>query len=201
MGVPGPQGTDSGPRAHPGSGCKPAGGANILSSRSLSESLYFGIPKRLCSMADTWRPMSRADVTMFSVKPSHAVVPRGPLLLSGSRGARGNHDHDARTDRTPCIWDARGFCFSASAPSFRRPVPTDERDLGPLVSAWVCGACGVGTKRSARWAAACRGGQTGDGTERTDPYSQSPVFCTHLLCLLHFLVPSQPSAIVHCHGR
>jgi hypothetical protein len=29
-GVPGPQGTDSGPRAHPGRGCEPAGGANTL---------------------------------------------------------------------------------------------------------------------------------------------------------------------------
>jgi hypothetical protein len=53
-GVPGPQGTDSGPRAHPGRGCEPTGVANILSSRSLSESLYVGIPKRWCSTADTW---------------------------------------------------------------------------------------------------------------------------------------------------
>jgi hypothetical protein len=30
VGVPGPQGTDSGPRAHPETGCEPAGGANIL---------------------------------------------------------------------------------------------------------------------------------------------------------------------------
>jgi hypothetical protein len=30
-GLPGPQGTDSGPRAHPGRGCKPVGVANILS--------------------------------------------------------------------------------------------------------------------------------------------------------------------------
>jgi hypothetical protein len=28
--------------------------------------------------------------------------------------------------------------------------PTDEWNLGPLVSAWVCGARGVGTKRRAR---------------------------------------------------
>jgi hypothetical protein len=30
-GVPGPQGTDSGPQAHPGRGYEPAGGANIIS--------------------------------------------------------------------------------------------------------------------------------------------------------------------------
>jgi hypothetical protein len=48
--------------------------------------------------------------------------------------------------------------FSAAAPPFRRPVLTDERDLSPLVSIWVCGAHGVGTVRRARWAAACRGG-------------------------------------------
>jgi hypothetical protein len=27
------------------------------------------------------------------------------------------------------------FHFSAAAPPFRHPVPTDERDLGPLISA------------------------------------------------------------------
>jgi hypothetical protein len=95
---------------------------------------------------------------MFGAEPSHIVVPRGPLLFSGSHGARGNHDHDPQTDKTPCIWDARGFRFSAAAPPFRRSVPTDERDLGPLVSTWVCGARGVGMKHRARWAAACRGG-------------------------------------------
>jgi hypothetical protein len=52
-GVPGPQGTDSGPQAHPGRGCEPTGGANILSPRSLSESLCVGIPKWWCSTADT----------------------------------------------------------------------------------------------------------------------------------------------------
>jgi hypothetical protein len=31
MRVPGLQGTDSGPRAHPRRGCEPAGGASILS--------------------------------------------------------------------------------------------------------------------------------------------------------------------------
>jgi hypothetical protein len=29
------------------------------------------------------------------------------------------------------------FHFSAAAPPFHRPAPTNERDLGPLVSAWV----------------------------------------------------------------
>jgi hypothetical protein len=52
-GVPGPQGTDSGPWAHPGRGYKPAGGTNILSPRSLSKSLCVGIPKQWCSTADT----------------------------------------------------------------------------------------------------------------------------------------------------
>jgi hypothetical protein len=72
---------------------------------------------------------------MFGAEPSRAAVPRGPLLLSESHGARGNHDHDPRTDGTPCIRDAREFCFSAAAPPFRRPLLTDEQDLGPLVSA------------------------------------------------------------------
>jgi hypothetical protein len=108
-------------------------------------------------MADTWRPTIRADVAMLA-EPSRTAVPRGPLLLSGNRGARGNHDHDPRTDGTPRIRDARGFRFSAAASPFRRPVPTDEWGLDPLVSAWVCGARGVGTKRRARWAAAYRGG-------------------------------------------
>jgi hypothetical protein len=53
-GVPGPQGTDSGPRDYPGRGCEPAGGANILSTCSLSESLCVGILKRWCSTYDTW---------------------------------------------------------------------------------------------------------------------------------------------------
>jgi hypothetical protein len=86
---------------------------------------------------------------MFGVEPSRAAVLRGPLLLSGSHGARDNLDHDPRTDETPHIWDARGLRFCAATPTFRRPVPTDERDLGPLVSAWVCGTRGVDTKRRA----------------------------------------------------
>jgi hypothetical protein len=153
----GPQGTDRGPRAHPVRGCEPAGGSNILFLRSLSESLYVGILKWWCSTADTWRPTIHADIAMLA-EPSRAAVPRGSLLLSGNRRARGNHDHVPLTDGTPRIWDARGFHFSTAAPPVYRPVPTDERDLGPLVSAWVCGARGVGTKHCARWAAACRGG-------------------------------------------
>jgi hypothetical protein len=85
-GVPSPQDTDNGPRAHPGRGCKPTGGANILSPRNLSESLYVGILKRWCSTADTWRPTIHTDVAMLT-KSSRATVPRGPLLLSGNRGA------------------------------------------------------------------------------------------------------------------
>jgi hypothetical protein len=178
VGVLGPQGTDSGPRAHLGRGYEPAGGGNILSPRNLSESLCVGIPKRWCSMTDTWRPMIRADVGIpkqwcstadtwrptiraivaMLTEPSHAAVPRGPLLLIGNREARGNHDHDPRIDGTPRIRDAWGFCFSAAAPPFRCPVPTDERGMDSLVNAWVCGARGVGTKRHARWAATYRGG-------------------------------------------
>jgi hypothetical protein len=81
-------------------------------------------------------------------EPSRAVVPRGPLLLSGNRGAQGNHDHDPWTNTTPRIRDARGFRFSTAAPPFHHPAPTDERGLDPLVSVWVCGAHGVGTKVS-----------------------------------------------------
>jgi hypothetical protein len=53
VGVPGPQGTDSGPWAHRWRGCELAGGANILFPRNLSESLCVGIPKQWCSTADT----------------------------------------------------------------------------------------------------------------------------------------------------
>jgi hypothetical protein len=49
------------------------------------------------------------------------------------------------------------FRFNATAPPFRCPVLTDEWDLGPLVSAWVCGAHGAGTKHRARWAIDYRG--------------------------------------------
>jgi hypothetical protein len=43
-GVPGPQGTNSGPRTHLGRGYEPAGGVNILSLCSLSESCTLGFP-------------------------------------------------------------------------------------------------------------------------------------------------------------
>jgi hypothetical protein len=99
-------------------------------------------------MADAWRSTICADVATLT-EPSCAAFPRGPLLLSGNHGARGNHDHDSRTDRTRHIRDAWGFRFSATAPPSRRPVPTDERGLDPLVSVWVCGAHGVGMKRRA----------------------------------------------------
>jgi hypothetical protein len=89
---------------------------------------------------------------------TRAVVPRGPLLLSKNHGARGNHDHDPRTDGTPHIWDARGFHFSTVAPPFCHPAPTDERGLDPLVSIWVCRARGAGTKHRARWATTYCGG-------------------------------------------
>jgi hypothetical protein len=147
-GVPGPQGTDSGPRAHLRRGCEPAGGANILFLRNLSESLCVGISKRWCSAADAWRPMICADVAMLT-EPSRVAVPRGSLLLSENHGAQGNHDHDSRTVGTPRIRDARGFRFSAAAPPSRRPAPTDKRGLDPLVSVSVYEACDVGMKRHA----------------------------------------------------
>jgi hypothetical protein len=100
--------------------------------------------------------MIHVDIAML-VEPSRVAVPRGPLLLSGNCGTHGNHDHDPRTDETPCIRDAWGFHFSTAAPPFRRSVPTDEQGLDPLVSAWVCGAHGVGMKHHARWIAAYRG--------------------------------------------
>jgi hypothetical protein len=42
LGVPDPQVTDSGHCAHPGRGCEPAGGANILSPCNLSGSCTLG---------------------------------------------------------------------------------------------------------------------------------------------------------------
>jgi hypothetical protein len=108
-------------------------------------------------VADTWRPMIRTDVAMLA-EPSRVVVPRGPLLLSIICGARDNHDHDSRTDGTPRIWDARGFRFSVIAPPSHHPALTDEQDLDPLVSIWVCRARSVGMKRHAQWVAAYLGG-------------------------------------------
>jgi hypothetical protein len=61
------------------------GGANILSPRSLFESLCVGILKRWCSAAGAWRPMIRADVAMLA-ELSRVTVPHGPLLLSGNHG-------------------------------------------------------------------------------------------------------------------
>jgi hypothetical protein len=92
------------------------------------------------------------------MEPSRITVPRGPLLPSGNCGARGNHDHDSRTDGTPRIRDAWGFRFSTTTPPSRPPAPTDERGLNPLVSVWVCGAHEVGMKRHTRWTAAYLGG-------------------------------------------
>jgi hypothetical protein len=138
-------------------GCEPTGGANILSLRSLPESLCAGILKWWCSAADVWRPTIRADVVMLA-ESSCVTVPRGSLLFSGNHGPRGNHDHNSRTEGTPRIRDARGFCFSAAALPSRRPALTDERGLDPLVSIWVYGAQEVGTKHHARWAAAYLGG-------------------------------------------
>jgi hypothetical protein len=74
------------PRAHPGRGCEPVGGANILFPRNLSESSCVGISKRWCSTTNTWRPTIRADVAMLA-EPSCTAVPRGSLLLNGNRGA------------------------------------------------------------------------------------------------------------------
>jgi hypothetical protein len=199
VGVPGPQGIDNGPRAHPGRGYEPAGGANILSSCSLSESLYVGILKRWRSMADTWRPMIRADIAMLA-EPSRVAVPRGPLLLSGNCGARGNHGHVPRTDGTPRTWDTWGFRFSAATPPSHRPVPTDKRVLGPPVGAWVCGVHGGGMKHRARWAVAYREYKQGMEpsvwiyTPILLPFASiSFVLCTSF--------PSYPSATVHRHGH
>jgi hypothetical protein len=61
------------------------GGANILSSHSLSLSLCVGVLKRWCSVVDAWRPMIHADVATLT-EASRVAVPRGPLLLSGNHG-------------------------------------------------------------------------------------------------------------------
>jgi hypothetical protein len=45
-GVPGLQGTDSGPRAHLGRGCEPAGGANFLAPRSVILIFLLGSRRR-----------------------------------------------------------------------------------------------------------------------------------------------------------
>jgi hypothetical protein len=108
------------------------GGANILSPCSLSESCTLGFQSGGAARLTCVDPRFMRDVAMFSAEPSRIAVLCGPLLLSGSHGARGNHDHDPRTDGTPHTRDARGFHFSAATPPFRRPVSTNERDLGPL---------------------------------------------------------------------
>jgi hypothetical protein len=45
-GVPGPQGTDSGPRAHLERGCEPTGGANSLTPRLVTLNFLLGSLKR-----------------------------------------------------------------------------------------------------------------------------------------------------------
>jgi hypothetical protein len=111
VGVPGPQGTDGGLRAHVGRGCEPTGGANILSPRSLSESLCAGIPKRWCSTADVWRPVIHADIAML-MEPSRVTVPRGPL-----QDARRflNHRDSAHTGCTGILFQRRRSTFSSSS--------------------------------------------------------------------------------------
>jgi hypothetical protein len=67
---------------------------------------------------------------------SRAAVPTGWLLREGGHGGRGNHDHDSRTDVTPCI-TIRVVCnitFCTARSPLRRLMLTEERDLGPFVS-------------------------------------------------------------------
>jgi hypothetical protein len=78
--------------------------------------------------------MIHADVSMLT-ESSRTTVPRGPLLLSGNHEARGNHDHVLRTDWTPRIWDARGFCFSAWC-GHKVPRPMDCRLQGRINRGW-----------------------------------------------------------------
>jgi hypothetical protein len=83
------------------------------------------------------------------------AVPLELLLRSGSRGARGNHDHDSEPSgrRTAEVAGVeavvttipeptgrrtyrmcRTFRFCAAVPPLLSPALTDVRDLGPLVS-------------------------------------------------------------------
>jgi hypothetical protein len=71
------------------------------------------------------------------MEPPHTTVPNGWLLRGGGRG---NHDHDSQTNATPCIIirDVRNVTFRAVGSPLRRLTLTEERDLGPFVSVWVC---------------------------------------------------------------
>jgi hypothetical protein len=87
-GVLGPQGTDSGLWAHLGRGCEPAGGANILSPRSLSESLCAGILKQWCSATDAWRPTIHVDVVIARGAVTHRSSPWAVAAQRKSWGPR-----------------------------------------------------------------------------------------------------------------
>jgi hypothetical protein len=71
------------------------GGATLSESRML-EFQSGGTTRLICG-----DPQFARDVAMFSADSSCAAISHGPLLRSGSRGARGNHGHNPRTDGMP----------------------------------------------------------------------------------------------------
>jgi hypothetical protein len=124
-------------------------------------------------------PTGRRTYEMCRTFHLCVVIPLGLLLCSGSRGARGNYDHNFEPSRhrrvevtgveavvtmipestRRCTYGVCGmFHLCAVIPPLLSPTLTDAQDLGPLVSAWVWPTRGAGTKRRAKWVAAGRGG-------------------------------------------
>jgi hypothetical protein len=89
-GVPGLQGTDSGPRAHLGRGSEPTGGGNISFPALLFGTLYLGIVHRefgftngRVATCDSHGMLWHAKHLLISPR---TVDPSGWLLRSESRG-------------------------------------------------------------------------------------------------------------------
>jgi hypothetical protein len=97
-GVPSLQGIDSGIRAHLGRGCKPAGGASILSRATFLSFVRwdFEAVVQHARYVAAHNPRGTLRCSEHLAKPSRTALPLGLLLGSGSCGAEGNHDHDSK---------------------------------------------------------------------------------------------------------
>jgi hypothetical protein len=77
------------------------------------------------------------DVAMFGVEPSRVAVPVDCYCIAEVTGP------EAIMTMIPKLTEHRAnrmcgaFRFCTVAPPFCRPTPIDERDIGPLISAWV----------------------------------------------------------------
>jgi hypothetical protein len=159
-GVPGLQGTDSGPRAHPGRGHEPVGGASILSRATFLSFVHCGFeaavqddrhvvahdPHVTC---DDWCAWRNHHALQFPMGCYYAAKVTGPEAIMTTipepTRRRAMEVPGAEAIMTmilkPTGRRAYGICGTfrccADAPPFCCPAPTDGQDLGPLVNAWV----------------------------------------------------------------